>query len=55
MAARRKRPVRRTKKTILTVGEGLTEKAFQRYVKELCITRGARIEINARVHLKRRA
>ncbi|MFH1798593.1 MAG: RloB family protein [Candidatus Omnitrophota bacterium] len=46
MVAKRKRPVRRTKKTILIVGEGSTEKAFLRYVKELYITRDMDISVN---------
>jgi len=46
MVARRKRPVRRTKKTVLIVGEGSTEKAFLRYVKELYITRDMDISVN---------
>ena len=46
MVAKRKRPVRRTKKTVLIVGEGSTEKAFLRYVKELYITRDMDISVN---------
>ncbi|MFH1868632.1 MAG: RloB family protein [Candidatus Omnitrophota bacterium] len=46
MVARRKSPVRRTKKTILIVGEGSTEKAFLRYVKELYITRDMNISVS---------
>jgi len=46
MSARRKKPVRRTKKTILIVGEGATEKAFLRYLKELYITRDMDIAVN---------
>jgi len=46
MAAQRKRPVRRTKKTILIVGEGPTEKAFLRYAKELYITRDMDVSVN---------
>ena len=46
MVARRKRPIKRTKKTILLVGEGSTEKAFLRYVKELYITRDMDISVN---------
>ncbi|KQC14624.1 MAG: hypothetical protein APR63_13785 [Desulfuromonas sp. SDB] len=45
MVARRKRPVRRTKKTVLIVGEGSTEKAFLRYVKEIYITREMDISV----------
>jgi len=46
MVAQRKRPVRRTKKTILIVGEGHTEKAFLRYTKELYILRNMNISVN---------
>ncbi|MDP8212255.1 MAG: RloB family protein [Candidatus Zapsychrus exili] len=46
MVAQRKRPVRRTKKTVLIVGEGPTEKAFLRYVKELYIKRDMDISVN---------
>lgn len=46
MVARRKRPVRSTKKTVLIVGEGSTEKAFLRHVKELYITRDMDVSVN---------
>ena len=46
MVTRGKRPVRRTKKTTLIIGEGSTEKAFLRYVKELYITRDMDISVN---------
>ena len=46
MVSRRKRPLRRTKKTVLIVGEGPTEKAFLRYVKGLYITRDMDISVN---------
>ncbi len=43
--AQRKGPVRRTKKTILIIGEGSTEKAFLQYIKGLYITRDMDISI----------
>jgi len=46
MVARRKKTYRKTKKTILIVGEGATEKAFLRYLKELYITRDMDIAVN---------
>ncbi len=39
MTALKKKPARRSKMTILIVGEGPTEKAFLQHVKELYITR----------------
>lgn len=39
MTSRRIKPTKNTKTTILMVGEGHTEKAFLRYLKELYITR----------------
>ena len=41
MIARRVKPTKNTKKTILIVGEGETEKAFLQYLKELFISREA--------------
>ncbi|MFC1546407.1 RloB domain-containing protein, partial [bacterium] len=39
LVVRHRKSIRRTKKTVLIVGEGPTEKAFLRYLKELYITR----------------
>jgi len=46
MVSRRRRPVRSTKKTVLIVGEGPTERAFLRYVKELYIRRDMDVSVN---------
>ena len=46
MPAQGKKIIKKTKKTVLIVGEGPTEKAFLRYVKELYITRDMDISVS---------
>lgn len=45
MGTKQKKPTRRTKKAVLIVGEGPTEKAFLQYIKELYITRHADVAV----------